>query len=316
MTFLLTCYIALIILMLIIPLILILDKFSKHKGKIKTFFLKIKLRRIKKLQLTITQLENKNYELQSKNEEISANNANLNRELTKEKTDKQHYFNQLNEYKTLYKETYEIYSRLIQENNKIKSENKLLQEEINRLQSELDKKNIILEATKKQPKYTNIYISNQLKETEFSTPKEITQSKQQIETEKPKIIETFNNTIDYRTKHKKPFRCKDGDYVRSKSEREIDDFLFDNKIWHIYEKEYTHPQTGKKAEPDFYLSDYNLYIEYFGMSDPDYIKRRDEKIKMYQSDKSINFEYLTYKDDYCIYEKLINICQKYSIPAK
>ncbi len=121
---------------------------------------------------------------------------------------------------------------------------------------------------------------------------------------------------DYRKKHKKDFRCKDGHYVSSKSEREIDNFFFDNGIKHVYEENYKHPTTGKTALPDFYLPDYNLYIEYFGMTTEDYIRNREEKIDMYQSDKSIKFAYLTYKDDNIIYEKLKDICYKYSIPTK
>lgn len=304
MTFLLTCYIALIILMLIVPLILFLDKFSNQKGTIRTFFLKIKLRRIKKLKLTISQLENKFYELQSRNVELSTNNALLKEELSKLNVEKQDYKNKYDEYK---KFAYERFSKLHLESEELKAETEKLKRDNS---NKNDEYKVLYEAAYKS--YTSIYKEkNQLK-TEIE---ELKKEKEELE-EKLKQNNLINNSIDYRTKHKKPFRCKDGDYVRSKSEREIDDFLFDNKIWHIYEKEYTHPKTGKKAEPDFYLNDYNLYIEYFGMSDPDYIKRRDEKIKMYQSDKSINFEYLTYKDDYCIYEKLINICQKYSILAK
>lgn len=138
--------------------------------------------------------------------------------------------------------------------------------------------------------------------------------KNTIPNEEPINLE--ESTTDFRQKFPKPYRCKDGDYVRSKSEREIDDFFFDNRIWHIYEHEYTHPITGKMAETDFFLPDYNLYIEYFGMTDPDYLKRRDEKISMYQSDTNINFEYLTYEDDNNIYQKLKQICLKYNISVK
>jgi cell division protein FtsI/penicillin-binding protein 2 len=120
------------------------------------------------------------------------------------------------------------------------------------------------------------------------------------------------NFQDYRETHPKPFRCLDGHCVRSKSEREIDNYLYQNKIWHIYEYKYEHPITKDTAYTDFYLPEYNLFIEYFGLSSEEYISKRDWKIKMYKSDKSINFEYLTYKDDCDIYEKLKSILNKYN----
>ena len=115
----------------------------------------------------------------------------------------------------------------------------------------------------------------------------------------------------------KRYKCEDGDIVRSKGEREIDNFLYRNNIDHQYETFYKHPVRNKITRPDFYLPKYNLYIEYFGRyGDPSYDKNREEKIPMYQSDYSINFEYLTYEDDYNVTEKLESICRKYSIPYK
>ena len=114
----------------------------------------------------------------------------------------------------------------------------------------------------------------------------------------------------------KVFKCNDGDYVRSKAEREIDNFFFSNRIWHIYEYRYEHPTTKEWAAPDFYLPDYNLFIEYFGLDTPEYIEKREHKIKMYRSDKTIRFEYLTFEDDADLNAKLLEICKKYNIPIK
>lgn len=125
-----------------------------------------------------------------------------------------------------------------------------------------------------------------------------------------------NKFIDYRTIKPKPFRCKDGHYVRSKSEREIDDFFFDNRIFHIYEAEYKDSITGHDFLPDFYLPDFNLYLEYFGLNTKEYLDKAQSKINMYKSDDNINFEYLTYEDDNNIYTKLKDICFKYNIPTK
>ena len=121
---------------------------------------------------------------------------------------------------------------------------------------------------------------------------------------------------DYRKIYPANFRCKSGVYVRSKSEREIHDFFFEHRIRVVYEEQYRHPTTGKTAMVDFYLPDYNLYMEYFGRTDSDYLKDREKKINMYRSDSKIHFEYLTYEDDNNIYDKLKGICYDYSIPLK
>lgn len=117
---------------------------------------------------------------------------------------------------------------------------------------------------------------------------------------------------DFRQRYEKPYRCNDGDYVRSKSEREIDDFLFAHKIWHIYEPEYI-CHNGKKYYPDFLLSDYNLYIEYFGKTDEEYIAKKEQKIADLSAEPNIFFEYLEHTDDANITEKLTEICKKYNI---
>ncbi len=121
----------------------------------------------------------------------------------------------------------------------------------------------------------------------------------------------FSKT-DFRQKYEKPYRCNDGDYVRSKSEREIDDFLFAHKIWHIYEPEYI-CHNGKKYYPDFLLSDYNLYIEYFGKTEEEYIAKKEQKIADLSAEPNIFFEYLEHTDDANITEKLTEICKKYNI---
>ncbi|MBE6531376.1 MAG: hypothetical protein E7679_04735 [Ruminococcaceae bacterium] len=124
----------------------------------------------------------------------------------------------------------------------------------------------------------------------------------------------FTNT-DFRQKNKKPYRCNDGDYVRSKSEREIDDFLYANRIWHVYEPEYV-CHNKKKYYPDFYLPDYGLYIEYFGRTDEEYIEKKKKKIEAFSSEPNIKFEYLEHTDDVNITEKLTELCRKHDIPLK
>ena len=53
------------------------------------------------------------------------------------------------------------------------------------------------------------------------------------------------------------YTCKDGHVVKSKSEREIDNYLFENGIPHAYEKQLPYGKTDKEVlHPDFYLPNY------------------------------------------------------------
>jgi hypothetical protein len=86
----------------------------------------------------------------------------------------------------------------------------------------------------------------------------------------------------------------DGHYVRSKAELIIDNFLFKNRIFHIYEKSLS---GNDNSYCDFYLPDYDLYIEYWGFKDGDekkedlsdkkrkeiakYLIRKAEKLEIY-----------------------------------
>ena len=159
------------------------------------------------------------------------------------------------------------------------------------------------------------------KENQQEERKEQNEAEQKRKFEEAKYKEAIKNkagdfTDNYMERYKKTFHCKDDDYVRSKAEREIDNFFFDNEIIHIYEIKYVHPITKEMARPDFFLPKYNLYIEYFGRKEKSYVENQKKKIKMFQSDKTINFEYITYKDDGELYGRLKEICQKYSIPLK
>ncbi len=127
------------------------------------------------------------------------------------------------------------------------------------------------------------------------------------------VLHEFNPYDDYRKRFPSPYRCDDGDWVRSKAEREIDNFFFRHRIWHIIEEVYYKKHSDIKYYPDFYLPDYNLYLEYFGGTDNEYLFKREAKIATYRADPSIRFEYLTFQDDARIEERLREICRKYSI---
>lgn len=83
----------------------------------------------------------------------------------------------------------------------------------------------------------------------------------------------------------------DGEYD-SNSEREVGEYFkrkkikfnlhpvlkFPTKIW-IFDN----PFKKIKLKPDFYLPEYDLYVEYWGMMDKEEYKRRyDEKMKLYK----------------------------------
>ena len=66
----------------------------------------------------------------------------------------------------------------------------------------------------------------------------------------------------------KKYKCDDGRMVRSKSEKIISDFLFKYNIRTIYEKNvYYYPNENETItlHPDFYLPDYDYYIENNGV---------------------------------------------------
>lgn len=82
------------------------------------------------------------------------------------------------------------------------------------------------------------------------------------------------------------FTCKDGHIVKSKSERDIDNYLFEHGIFHAYEKEL--PYGGGNNEvlhPDFYLPNYlgagkDVYIEHWGYNENNLQYTKTKKFKM------------------------------------
>lgn len=85
----------------------------------------------------------------------------------------------------------------------------------------------------------------------------------------------------------KTFVCNDGRMVRSRAEALISNFLFDNNIRYVYEKPYHYIENGKTKtlHPDFYLPDYNLYIEYNELTTDNYIQSKDYSMQIYKREK-------------------------------
>lgn len=131
------------------------------------------------------------------------------------------------------------------------------------------------------------------------------------------VLEEFSNELtpdeeDYRKKYPCTYLCKDGHYVRSKAEREIDNALFDKELLHCYEKRYK-ALNNKIYYPDFYIPSLNLYIEYFGINEEQYNNKTNEKIETYLQDKTCKFAFLTTKNDHNLYDAIEDILEKIKI---
>lgn len=82
------------------------------------------------------------------------------------------------------------------------------------------------------------------------------------------------------------YTCKDGHIVKSKSERDIDNYLFDHDIPHAYEKVLPYgPNSKEILHPDFYLPHYlglnkHVYIEHWGYNENNIQYTKTKKFKM------------------------------------
>lgn len=82
------------------------------------------------------------------------------------------------------------------------------------------------------------------------------------------------------------YTCKDGHVVKSKSERDIDNYLFEKEIPHAYEKELPYGSNEKEIlHPDFYLPNYlgkdkHVYLEHWGYNENNIQYTKTKKFKM------------------------------------
>ena len=74
-----------------------------------------------------------------------------------------------------------------------------------------------------------------------------------------------------------------GEVVRSYSEKVIADWLFRRGIRYDYERPVFDSRGRRVGVPDFYLPDYGVYVEYWGLvgADRGYEKRMARKIERY-----------------------------------
>lgn len=93
----------------------------------------------------------------------------------------------------------------------------------------------------------------------------------------------FKNEKEYAAylETNKPTTLK-GEIVKSYGELEIANYLFSNNIEYEYEKEYKYETINNEYQqyyPDFYLPEYDIYIEYFGIDE-------NNKVAPYFKDKN------------------------------
>lgn len=73
-------------------------------------------------------------------------------------------------------------------------------------------------------------------------------------------------TSDPRRKYPAEFRSDSGIYVRSLSEMCIANWLYANRIPFEYERKVFFKDSGEYAHCDFYLPDFDVYVEFWGIS--------------------------------------------------
>ena len=82
----------------------------------------------------------------------------------------------------------------------------------------------------------------------------------------------------------KRLRTVDEVAVQSQGERRIGDWLAAKGIDYRYD-ERVMISGGDRIRPDFYLPEFDLYIEYWGMNTPEYVASRQRKQILYQREK-------------------------------
>ena len=128
-----------------------------------------------------------------------------------------------------------------------------------------------------------------------------------IEVESPSIaqispipVEAADKAEGFREKFPPTIRASDGHMVRSRAEAMIDAWLYENRIVHAYERLV---RVEQKMYCDFYLPEYDLHIEFWGLeSNPKYKVRKEKKLEIYRENElrlvEIKDEHIDNLDDY------------------
>jgi len=95
----------------------------------------------------------------------------------------------------------------------------------------------------------------------------------------------------------KKIRTNDGNFVQSIGEQKIADWLTNHNILYRYDQRYR-IISDFAVRPDFYLTEFDVYIEYWGMDTPDYKIGMLKKLKLYQQEgKKLLSLYPKYKNN-------------------
>ncbi len=124
--------------------------------------------------------------------------------------------------------------------------------------------------------------------------------------DKEEVVEIDDCNVfwqDYRRVYPMNIRCKDGHYVRSRAEKIIDDYLYENQIIHIYEHRVVNEFNDETYYPDFYLpflgnvvgENRGIYIEFFGKEDDKKYVNNEKKKPAYY--KSKNYDVIEVRDN-------------------
>jgi ribosomal protein L32 len=101
--------------------------------------------------------------------------------------------------------------------------------------------------------------------------------KKQKESNNYKKTEIETEDDSFRSKFKAEIRAEDGHLVRSKAEKIIDDWLYHQGIAHAYERKVP----NENVYCDFFIPKWNIWIEFWGLYDEKYLKRKELKKKIY-----------------------------------
>ena len=89
--------------------------------------------------------------------------------------------------------------------------------------------------------------------------------------------------FDTKVELNKTIQAKDGTFVQSDGERRIAEFLSSSNIAYRYDERIRIVE-GYAVRPDFYLPEFDVYIEYWGMDTADYKIGMLKKQKLYQQE--------------------------------
>jgi DNA helicase-4 len=125
-----------------------------------------------------------------------------------------------------------------------------------------------------------------------------------------------------RTKRTLPYRAINNEPVRSRAEKEIFDFLLTNKLNNCPIAVKYETEIENVGKPDFFLPDYNLYIEHWGLnnkgevpewfdqSTDEYVKNKEKKKQWFEQNGKLLVETYTYEYDEVHPEKFLNLLSK------